>query len=69
MTQDLSRRGFMLSSAGAAIASGPAVLPSLGANDKINVAFIGAGGRGFYAMERLYRGSEGLTEVTTVCDA
>jgi len=69
MSQDFSRRGFMLGSAGIALASGPAVLPSQGANGKINVAFIGAGSRGYYAMERLYKGSEGLIEVTAVCDA
>ncbi|MCX6625155.1 MAG: Gfo/Idh/MocA family oxidoreductase, partial [Acidobacteria bacterium] len=68
MSEDLTRRGFV-GSAGAALAMGPAVLPALGANDKINVGFIGAGGRGYYLMERLYKGSAPLVTVTAVCDA
>jgi predicted dehydrogenase len=68
MSQDLSRRGFVLNSAAAALVSGVAAGPSLGANGKISAAFIGAGSRGYYGMERLYKGSAGLVEVTAVCD-
>ena len=68
MSEELTRRGFV-GSAGAALAMGPAVLPALGANDRFNVGFIGAGGRGYYLMERLYKGSGPMVTVTAVCDA
>ncbi len=59
----------MRSSAGAAVAMAPAVIPALGANERVNLAFIGAGGRGFYLMERLYKGTQSPFQVTWVCDA
>ncbi|MCC7499170.1 MAG: Gfo/Idh/MocA family oxidoreductase [Bryobacterales bacterium] len=68
MSEELTRRGFM-GSASAALAMGPAVVPARGANDKFNVGFIGAGGRGYYLMERLYQGSGPMVKVTAVCDA
>jgi predicted dehydrogenase len=64
MTQDSSRRDFVKLTAGVA-----AVLPALGQNSKINVGFIGAGSRGYYLMERLYKGSGQAFQVTAVCDA
>ena len=63
MTQDSSRRDFVKLSAGAA------VLPALGQNSKVQVGFIGAGSRGYYLMERLYKGSPEAFQVTAVCDA
>jgi predicted dehydrogenase len=68
MSQEISRRGFVLSAAGAAATAAPAVKTALGASDKINVAFIAAGSRGYYLMERLYRGSADLVQVTGVCE-
>jgi len=68
MSEELSRRGFLARSAGAAMAAGPAVLPALGQNDRIQAGFIGAGGRGYYCMERLYKGSPELVRVVAVCD-
>ncbi len=64
MPDDITRRTFVAGTAGAA-----AVLPSLGANDIINAGFIGAGSRGYYAMERLYVGSKELARIVAVCDA
>ena len=69
MSQDLSRRGFVLTTAGAAFTAAPAVQSALGASDKINVGFIGAGARGYYLMERMYKGSGELAQVTAVCEA
>jgi len=63
MSQDLTRRSFVAGSAAAA-----AALPALGANDVINVGFIGAGSRGYYCMERLYVGSKDLARIVAVCD-
>ena len=68
MQDDLSRRSFMKRTTSLALASAPAVLPVLGANDVLNVGFIGAGGRGYYLMERLYQGSKDLARITAVCD-
>jgi predicted dehydrogenase len=68
MSQHFSRRGFMMTSAGVAMAAGPAVRSSLAANDKINVGFIAAGSRGNYLIERLYVGSGDLIQVGSVCD-
>jgi predicted dehydrogenase len=68
MSEELSRRGFMRRSAGAALAIGPAVLPSLGANNRLKVGWIGTGSRGNYVMRMLYDGVPDLVEVTAVCD-
>ena len=69
MSQDLSRRGFVLTTAGAAFTAAPAVQSALGASDKINVAFIAAGSRGYYLMQRMYVGSKDLVQTVAVCDA
>ncbi|HBY61442.1 MAG TPA: hypothetical protein DEH78_16595 [Solibacterales bacterium] len=64
---DQSRRGFLQSAA--AVAAAPAVLSAQGANDKVTLGVIGTGGRGYYLMERAYRGNEGRFTITAVCDA
>ena len=51
MTDESSRRIFLK---GAALGMAPAVLPALGANDKINVGWIGTGSRGMYVMNMMY---------------
>lgn len=68
MTDHPSRRHFMKTTAALA-AAGPAIVPALGANDKVNLGVIGCGGRGYYLMERAYKGSEGRFIITSVCDA
>jgi predicted dehydrogenase len=70
MSDQLSRRGFVKKSAGAvALAAGPAILPALGANDKINIGVIGTGGRGYYLMERFYQGAASYGQIGSICDA
>jgi predicted dehydrogenase len=70
MSEDLSRRSFLRkSAASAALAVGPAVMPSLGANDKVNIAWIGVGTRGNYLMDMFYEKSSDLASVVAVCDA
>jgi predicted dehydrogenase len=66
MNDELSRRNFVKS---AALAVGPAVLPALDANDKLNVGWIGTGSRGMYVMNQAYEGAPNLFTVTAVCDA
>jgi predicted dehydrogenase len=68
MSENLSRRSFVTRSTGAALATGPAVLRTLGANNKMNVGFIGTGSRGYYLMEMLYKGAPDAFQITAVCD-
>jgi predicted dehydrogenase len=68
MSQHFSRRDFMMTSAGVAMAAGPAVRSSLAANDKINVGFIAVGSRGNYLIEQLYQQSKDFIQVAAVCD-
>ena len=69
MSEDLSRRGFITKSAGAAILAAPGVLPALGQNSKVHLGWIGTGSRGSYLIDRMKQGSGDLVEVTAVCDA
>jgi len=69
MSDDLSRRNFVKRSAGAALAAAPAVLPALGANDRLNLGWIGVGTRGHYLLERLYKGVPQPYQVVAICDA
>jgi predicted dehydrogenase len=68
MTDELSRRNFMKRSMGTALAAGPAVLPALGANDKVSVGWIGTGSRGNYVMEMMYKAIPEAVVVTAICD-
>ena len=68
MQDELSRRSFVRRTAGLALAAAPAFVPVLGANKKITIGWIGVGSRGYYLMERLYKGSPDLAQVTAVCD-
>lgn len=65
MSQELSRRNFAKR---AAVLAAPAVLPALGANERIHVGVIGTGGRGRYLIERGYEGSRAMITVDAVCD-
>ncbi len=66
MNEDFSRRNFVK---GAALAVAPGVLPALGANDKLNVGWIGTGSRGMYVMDMMYKGvGKDQVTVTAVCD-
>jgi predicted dehydrogenase len=67
--KDVSRRGFLSRSAGAAIAAAPAVLPALAANERVRMGWIGTGSRGNYLMDRAYAGNKEGIEVVAVCDA
>jgi predicted dehydrogenase len=68
MKDSISRRNFIRGSA-PVVAGGPAVLRALGANERLNIGLIGAGGRGYYLLERLYKGVSPPFQVTWVCDA
>lgn len=66
MSDEFSRRNFVKS---AALAVGPAVLPALGTNEKLNVGWVGTGSRGMYVMDMAYQGAPNMFTVTAVCDA
>jgi len=65
MSDESSRRTFLK---GAALAAAPAVLPVLGANDKLNVGWIGTGSRGMHVMNQMYAAVPQSVVVTAVCD-
>src|SRR5438105_7734422 len=64
-----SRRDLIKTAGLVAAAAAPAALPLLGANDKLQVAWIGTGSRGNYLMQRYYAGSKDLGQIVAVCDA
>lgn len=69
MPDDVSRRQFVKTSAlSSALAVGPAVMSALGANDRIQMGWIGTGSRGYYLMQRAYAGSAANIEIVAVCD-
>jgi predicted dehydrogenase len=65
MTDPSSRRNFVKK---AAFAAAPAILPALGANDRLTVGFIGTGSRGMYVMDMMYQGAPEMATVAAICD-
>jgi predicted dehydrogenase len=65
MADDLNRRNFLKA---AAIAAGPAVITARGANDKINIGWIGVGTRGNAAIDWLHTAAPNDVQITTICD-
>jgi len=68
MNEDLSRRSFMKTSAGAVALAAPGILRSQNPNGAVHVGWIGVGSRGYYLMDRLYSGSAANVQVVAVCD-
>lgn len=69
----LNRRSFLVSTGALSASSAFAAKPSgrvLGANDRINVAVIGAGGRGFYVAREFNKAgkAEANAQIVGVCD-
>ena len=67
MNDDLSRRNFVRT-AGTVLAAAPSVVSALGANDKIQIGWIGTGSRGMHVMNMMYKGVPEGVAVTAVCD-
>jgi predicted dehydrogenase len=65
MPDYLHRRDFLKA---AAIAAGPAVLPARGANDKVNIGWIGVGTRGNAGIEWLHTAAPNDVKITAICD-
>ncbi|MFN7544922.1 MAG: Gfo/Idh/MocA family protein [Acidobacteriota bacterium] len=69
----VNRRSFLVSTGALSASSAFAAKPSgrvLGANDRINVAVIGAGGRGFYVAREFNKAgkAEANAQIVGVCD-
>ncbi len=60
MIDESSRRTFLMGAV--------AALPALGANDKVNVGWIGTGSRGMYVMNMMYQAVPDQVVVAAVCD-
>ena len=65
MANEVNRRGFLKA---AAIAAGPAVISARGANEKINVGWIGVGTRGDYGVRWLHDAAPDEVQLTAICD-
>jgi len=65
MADELNRRDFLKA---AAIAAGPAVIPARGANEKVNIGWIGVGTRGNAAIDWLHTASPNDVQITAICD-
>ncbi len=65
MSEQPSRRDFVKS---ASLAAAPAVLSAQNTNSELQLAWIGTGGRGYYLMERLYKGNSKPFKVVATCD-
>src|SRR5437773_540458 len=68
MANDLLRRDFMKQTGAAALLAAPAVQSARGANDKVNIGWIGLGTRGYFCMDAMYKGNEKNVHVGAVCD-
>ena len=68
MANDLARRNFMMQTGAAALLAGPAVQSARGANDKVNIGWIGLGTRGYFCLEQMYKGNAKNVHVGAVCD-
>src|SRR5215472_9634305 len=65
---EIKRRDFLKRTAAAAALAGPAVISARGANDKINVGWIGVGTRGNAGIDWLHSASPNDVKLTAVCD-
>jgi predicted dehydrogenase len=65
MADELNRRSFLKA---AAIAAGPAVISAQGANDKVNVGWIGVGTRGYAGLDWLHTAAANEVQITAICD-
>src|SRR5947207_12044939 len=68
MANDLLRRDFMKQTGAAALLATPAVQSARGANDKVNICWIGLGTRGYFCLEKMYNGNAKNVHVSAVCD-
>src|SRR5450631_2224526 len=64
----MDRRDFLKTTATAAVLAGPAVISARGANDKINIGWIGVGTRGNAGIDWLKEAAPDTVAITAICD-
>jgi predicted dehydrogenase len=65
MAEELNRRNFIKT---AALAAGPAIISARGANDKVNVGWIGVGTRGYASLDWMHTAEPNNVAITAICD-
>ncbi|HEY9142222.1 MAG TPA: Gfo/Idh/MocA family oxidoreductase, partial [Bryobacteraceae bacterium] len=65
MSAEVNRRSFLKT---AALAAGPALISARGANQKINIGWIGVGTRGYAALQWLHTAAPTDVTITALCD-
>jgi predicted dehydrogenase len=65
MSDELNRRNFLKA---AAIVAGPGAMAARGANDKVNVGWIGVGTRGYAGLDWLHTAAANEVQITAICD-
>ena len=65
MANDVNRRDFLKA---AAIAAGPAAITARGANEKVNIGWIGVGTRGNAGIEWLHTAAPDDVHLSAICD-
>src|ERR1700690_2339481 len=68
MADEIHRRSFLKTAAGAAGLSGPALISARGANDKKNIGWIGVGTRGNAGIDWLKKAAPDTVPLTAICD-
>lgn len=65
MAEELNRRNFIKA---AALAAGPAIISARGANDKLNIGWIGVGTRGYASLDWMHTAEPNNVQITNICD-
>ena len=65
MAEELDRRNFLKT---AALAAGPAIISARGANDKVNIGWIGVGTRGYASLDWMHTAEPNNVQITAICD-
>lgn len=65
MPDKLNRRDFLKA---ATIAAGPAVIAARGANEKVNIGWIGVGTRGYASLDWMHSAAPNDVKITAICD-
>ena len=65
MAAEVNRRNFLKT---AALAAGPALISASGANQKVNIGWIGVGTRGYAGLEWLHTAAPNDVVITALCD-
>jgi predicted dehydrogenase len=65
MAEELNRRDFLKA---AAVAAGPAVITARGANNKVNIGWIGVGTRGYASLDWMHTAAPNDVQIGAICD-